>query len=87
MTDRRPGCNRSFTETMHSVSGGRKPWTTKLSSAGLVYHHFGRDVLDVRLGGLPEDVREVLFDRLYQTFVEEIDGVDNGVSQFDGTPR
>ena len=78
---------RSFTDTMHSVSGGQKPWTTRLSSAGLIYHHFGRDVLDAQLGAVPDDTREVLFDRLYQTFVEEIDGVDNGVNQYDGTPR
>ncbi|XP_043239617.1 MYG1 exonuclease-like isoform X3 [Amphibalanus amphitrite] len=78
---------KSFTETMQSVSGGRKPWTTRLSSAGLVYHHFGRDVLAARLGDAPADTHEVLYDRLYQTFVEEIDAVDNGINQYDGTPR
>ena len=32
---------RSFDESMHSLSAGKFPWKTKLSSAGLVYYHFG----------------------------------------------
>lgn len=35
---------RSFTDTFHSLCP-EKPWETKLSSAGLVYVHFGRQVL------------------------------------------
>jgi len=77
---------RSFADTMHTLSAGGKPWVTKLSSAGLVFHHFGRDVIQA-CGELDEDKRETLFDRLYESFVEEVDAVDNGVSQFDGTPR
>ena len=30
---------------------------------------------------------EVLFDRVYTNFVEEVDAVDNGISDRDGTPR
>ena len=32
---------RSFDESMHSLSAAKYPWKTKLSSAGLVYYHFG----------------------------------------------
>ena len=32
---------RSFADSMHSLSDGKFPWKTKLSSAGLVYYHFG----------------------------------------------
>ena len=34
-----------------------------------------------------EDLLEELFDRVYTSFVEEVDAVDNGISAFDGTPR
>ena len=35
---------RGFSHSMASLTGGAKRWTTKLSSAGLVYLHFGREV-------------------------------------------
>ncbi|XP_021106251.1 UPF0160 protein MYG1, mitochondrial isoform X3 [Heterocephalus glaber] len=45
---------RSFTETMNSLSPG-KPWQTKLSSAGLIYLHFGHKLLAQLLGTSEED--------------------------------
>lgn len=45
---------RSFTETMSSLSPG-KPWQTKLSSAGLIYLHFGHKLLAQLLGASEED--------------------------------
>lgn len=58
-------------------------FNTKLSSAGLVYKHFGRSILATHLG-LPEDDATVakLFLKLYEDFVEAIDGIDNGVTQY-----
>ncbi|KAL0978881.1 hypothetical protein UPYG_G00177070 [Umbra pygmaea] len=78
---------RTFSETFHSLCP-EKPWMTKLSSAGLVYLHFGRKVL-AQLTSLKEGDRqlEVLYDKLYENLVEEVDAVDNGISQYDGEPR
>lgn len=55
---------RTFAETFHSLCP-EKPWVTKLSSAGLVYLHFGRQLL-AQLTQLKEDDRqlEVLFDKV-----------------------
>ena len=36
---------RTFDGTMQSLTDGKKPWTTKLSSAGLVYLHFGHRII------------------------------------------
>ncbi|XP_068568445.1 MYG1 exonuclease [Cebidichthys violaceus] len=78
---------RTFAESFHSLCP-EKPWVTKLSSAGLVYLHFGRQLLG-QLTQLKEGDRqlEVLFDKLYENFVEEVDAVDNGISQCDGETR
>ncbi|XP_068777235.1 MYG1 exonuclease isoform X2 [Struthio camelus] len=78
---------RSFTQSMQCLRPD-KPWTTKLSSAGLVYCHFGSQIL-AGLLELPEDspVVTMLYDKLYENFVEEIDAIDNGISQRDGEPR
>lgn len=78
---------RSFVETFNSVCP-EKPWVTKLSSAGLVYIHFGRQVLS-HITHLAEDSRElgILYDKMYENFVEEVDAVDNGISQSEGDAR
>ncbi|XP_040395343.1 MYG1 exonuclease isoform X2 [Cygnus olor] len=54
---------RSFAQSMHSLQPS-KPWTTKLSSAGLVYCHFGTQIL-ANLLGQPEDgpVVTALYDK------------------------
>ncbi|XP_074386804.1 MYG1 exonuclease isoform X2 [Zonotrichia albicollis] len=78
---------RSFTESMRSLRPD-KPWSTKLSSAGLVYCHFGAQIL-AGLLGQPEDgpVVTALYDKLYENFVEEIDAMDNGIAPAAGEPR
>ncbi|KAI1773535.1 metal-dependent protein hydrolase [Hypoxylon cercidicola] len=57
---------------------------TKLSSAGLVFLHFGRAIVAQRLEK-PEDSEEVglLWNKLYESFVEALDAHDNGVDQYD----
>ncbi|XP_052801144.1 MYG1 exonuclease-like isoform X2 [Mya arenaria] len=78
---------RSFNESMSSLCDG-KAWVTKLSSAGLVYLHFGRRLLAQIFELTAEDpIVETVYDLMYEGFIEEIDGVDNGVNQYDGEPR
>lgn len=65
-----------------------KKWTTKLSSAGLVYCHFGREIVSKILELSVEDpITDVVYDKVYENFVEEIDAIDNGINQYDGEPR
>jgi uncharacterized UPF0160 family protein len=76
--------NRSFTDTFHSLQPD-KPWTIKLSSAGLIYVHYGREILKELLKNetidenLKDHLIEILFDKLYDKFVQEIDAIDNGI--------
>ncbi len=63
------------------------PFTTRLSSAGLVYFHFGRDILRLRLPGVAAPLVEAIFAKLYRDFVEEIDANDNGISVNDAPMR
>jgi len=56
---------------------------TKLSSAGLVYKHFGQEIIASRFQLHHEDPTvKTLWLKLYKEFVEAIDGMDNGVSQY-----
>lgn len=57
---------------------------TKLSSAGLVYLHFGKAII-AQETGLEEGTEEVgiLWRKLYEEFVEALDAHDNGISVYD----
>lgn len=57
---------------------------TKLSSAGLVFMHFGKAIIAQRLG-VSEDTAQValLHNKLYEGFIEALDAHDNGISIFD----
>lgn len=78
---------KGFVETMNSLDPSKK-WTTKLSSAGLVYAHHGREVIAETLGWKTTDPNlEKIYDKVYENFMEEIDAIDNGISAYDGEPR
>jgi uncharacterized UPF0160 family protein len=57
---------------------------TKLSSAGLVYMHFGKAIIAQYLN-VPEESPEVsvLWQKIYEDFIEAVDAHDNGVSVYD----
>lgn len=57
---------------------------TKLSSAGLVYMHYGKAII-AQHTQLPIDHPDVelLFQKLYDDFIEAVDANDNGINQYD----
>ncbi|GJN21878.1 hypothetical protein PR202_gb09400 [Eleusine coracana subsp. coracana] len=59
-------------------------FNTKLSSAGLVYKHFGKEIIAKELGA-SEDHEDVhrLYLAIYKSFVEALDAIDNGTNQYD----
>ena len=74
---------RTFTDTFKTLVPSKK-WNIKLSSAGLVYVHYGKRVIECLLskfGANDEKLVEILYDRMYENFVIEIDAIDNGVEQ------
>lgn len=71
---------RGFTESMNSLDS-KYPWVTKLSSAGLVYFHFGHQVISEQLSTQSEDdITKIVYSKIYEGFIEEIDGIDNGIA-------
>eukprot|EP01125_Pyxidicula_operculata_P003753 TRINITY_DN1502_c0_g1_i4.p1 TRINITY_DN1502_c0_g1~~TRINITY_DN1502_c0_g1_i4.p1 ORF type:complete len:277 (+),score=53.88 TRINITY_DN1502_c0_g1_i4:21-851(+) len=67
---------RGFAETLDSEH------KIKLSSAGLIYKHFGLEIIK-KLTSLDGEDAKTIYYKLYSNFVESLDGIDNGVSQFD----
>lgn len=76
-TDRYDHHQRTFNTTFPN-----RP--TKLSSAGLVYMHFGKAIIAQTLG-VSEDAEEVqvLWKKIYEDFIEALDAHDNGISAYD----
>ena len=58
---------------------------TKLSSAGLVFLHFGKAIIAQRLSIADESDDQVtlLHNKLYESFIEALDAHDNGISVYD----
>ncbi|GJD10214.1 UPF0160 protein [Galdieria sulphuraria] len=68
---------RGFFETFSAKT------SIPLSSAGLVYKHFGREILTKLLPDMDDTNRSILFEHVYNSFVEELDAIDNGVNAYD----
>eukprot|EP00918_Siedleckia_nematoides_P054817 GHVU01119732.1.p1 GENE.GHVU01119732.1~~GHVU01119732.1.p1 ORF type:complete len:339 (+),score=69.97 GHVU01119732.1:629-1645(+) len=67
---------RTFTETFDEAHQ-----TTRMSSAGLVYKYLGKDLL-CEVYNIPRDgdALDVVFTGVYETLIESVDALDNGVS-------
>ena len=78
-------------------------FSTKLSSAGLVYAYYGKAVIS-QLTGIAKDSPKmdllyekvsahlhnliiIMYVEVYEKFVEEFDGIDNGVNQYEGEAK
>ncbi|KAK9818546.1 hypothetical protein WJX74_003760 [Apatococcus lobatus] len=59
-------------------------FNTKLSSAGLVYKHYGQEIIAKMIGKPKSDPDvETIYLAVYKNFVEAVDAVDNGINQWD----
>jgi uncharacterized UPF0160 family protein len=68
---------RGFEETFNQEK------KTKLSSAGLVYKHFGREVIGTILEKSGDDACvDAVYSKVYDEFIEAIDANDNGISAY-----
>ncbi|KAG7099251.1 hypothetical protein E1B28_001114 [Marasmius oreades] len=58
-------------------------YETKLSSAGLVFKHFGKEIIsNVAQLNVDHENVHTLWLKMYKEFIEAIDAVDNGISQY-----
>lgn len=84
----------TFNETLSTVRPELgDQYRIRLSSAGLVYAHYGEAVIErilsekcPKLNKLTAAELRNIYVKLYMGFVQEIDGIDNGVPMFDGEP-
>ena len=77
---------RGFFETFDGEVGAAKGpeeatgnFKTKLSATGLVYKHFGRELLTTLCPALEGARLEAVYVKLYKGMIEGIDAIDNGI--------
>ncbi|CCH59625.1 hypothetical protein TBLA_0B08090 [Henningerozyma blattae CBS 6284] len=70
---------RGFEETFNAN------YKTKLSGAGLIYKHFGKEIIKnaVKPTVVKDNDLEILYDKVYSNFIEAIDANDNGIKILD----
>lgn len=84
---------RDFEQTLSTIRPDLvKNKLIKLSSAGLIYAHFGLEVLGEMLKKInfspSSECLPILFRYIYDGFVEELDAIDNGVPMYtEGKPK
>jgi len=66
-----------FNITMGQISKGMIKSDVKLSSAGLIYWHYGMEILTIRLNSGSKAVMQYAFHHIYGAFVKEIYDIDN----------
>jgi uncharacterized UPF0160 family protein len=59
-----------------NTAGGR---CTKLSASGLVYRHYGKDVIHAFYPNLPQDHLDRVYIKVYNSLLEALDAIDTGV--------
>lgn len=68
---------RGFTETLSSL------YPIKLSSAGLVYKHFGAAVILKLYPQLAMKESVAVFVKMYERLIASVDAIDNGLAQYE----
>ncbi|SBS85198.1 conserved protein, unknown function [Plasmodium ovale] len=59
----------------------------RLSSAGLIYKHYGREVFRKGFNITDESKVNILYDKIYTAFIESVDALDNGINQYEGQAK
>ncbi|CRK99789.1 CLUMA_CG013097, isoform A [Clunio marinus] len=83
----------TFNETFSSLRPELdKTEDIKLSSAGLIYVYYGETIIQeilkkLNYSTLTATELSIIFVKIYKGFIREIDGIDNGVPQFESEPR
>jgi uncharacterized UPF0160 family protein len=70
---------RDYDERFDEGKSGKEQRCTKLSASGLVYRHYGKDVLKAYYPDLSDDSLNLAYNKLYNSLLEALDAIDTGV--------
>jgi len=70
---------RDYDERFDSGKQDTDGRCTKLSASGLVYRHYGKDVIQAYYPSLTGEVLDLVYQKVYNTLLEALDAIDTGV--------
>lgn len=70
---------RGYDERFDQGKAGKEERCTKLSASGLVYRHYGKEVLKAYYPDITDDSLNLAYTKLYNTLLEALDAIDTGV--------
>lgn len=76
--------NEKFTPKINN-DGSTSERCTKLSASGLVYRHYGKAVIKEYYPDLSDELLELAYEKMYDSFMEAIDAIDTGVEPIPAT--
>lgn len=68
-------------KSFNDVFGGRFN-SIRMSSAGLIWKYFGKEVIENITGISDPEINTVIHDKMYGDLFQALDAVDNGISQY-----
>jgi uncharacterized UPF0160 family protein len=74
--------NERFDAGKHGSTDGR---CTKLSASGLVYRHYGKELIQTYYPSLSEPNVDLAFTKIYNSLLEALDAIDTGVEMAEQT--
>ncbi|KAG7363401.1 UPF0160 domain containing protein [Nitzschia inconspicua] len=70
---------RDYDERFAPKKNDTSPRCTKLSASGLIYRHYGKQVIQTFYPNLTQSNVDLVFVRLYDSLLEALDAIDTGV--------
>ncbi len=70
---------REYDERFDSGKSGNDGRCTKLSASGLVYRHYGKEVIKAYYPTLSDENLDLVYNKVYDTLLEALDAIDTGV--------
>jgi uncharacterized UPF0160 family protein len=70
---------RGYDERFDAGKEGKDGRCTKLSASGLVYRHYGNDIIRAYYPSLSDDHLVVVYKKIYNSLLECLDAIDTGV--------
>ena len=70
---------RASSSSSGNDDDAKDPRCTKLSASGLVYRHYGKQVIQQYYPNLTEDYLNLAYVKLYDSLLEALDAIDTGV--------
>lgn len=77
---------KGYEEYFYNPQQDKKENVTKLSASGLVYKHYGKEIIQQFYPQLDEETTHTVYFKLYDSLLQALDAIDTGVEAYSEAP-